>query len=68
MKFLSKQEIKELTGYTSSAKAIEVLTRQGIGFVTDVHGNIKTTWDAVNAVLIDSRENESIQPNFSHLR
>lgn len=64
MKFLTKQDIKVLTGYSNNAKAIEILTRQGIGFVTDVHGNIKTTWDAVNAALIKSSDNESTEPNF----
>jgi len=52
MGFLTKKDLKELTGYSSNNKAIQVLTRQGIGFVTDVNGNIRTTWEAVNAVLI----------------
>lgn len=68
MTLLTKQDIKELTGYSSNAKAIEVLTRQGIGFVTDVHGNIKTTWDAVNTALIRTNNNETNLPDFSHLR
>ncbi len=68
MQFLTKNEIKDLTGYTSSAKAIEVLTRQGIGFVTDINGNVKTTWDAVNAVLINKKDNEAYEPNFDNFR
>lgn len=67
MAFLSKQDLKELTGYSNNAKAIEMLTRQGIGFVTDVHGNIKTTWEAVNAALINSHNYKNSQPDFSHI-
>jgi len=67
MGFLTKNDLKELTGYSSNNKAIEVLVRQGIGFVTDVNGNIKTTWEAVNAALINSHEGRTFTPNFSHL-
>ncbi len=65
MGFLSKNDLKELTGYSSNNKAIQVLTRQGIGFVTDVNGNIKTTWEAVNAVLIGNHA--ATTPNFDAL-
>lgn len=68
MRFLTKNDIKELTGYSNSSKAIEVLTRQGIGYVTDINGNIKTTWDAVNAALINSHQSNTATPDFSHLK
>ncbi|MBL4574838.1 MAG: DUF4224 domain-containing protein [Opitutaceae bacterium] len=68
MKFLTKHELKELTGYSSSSKAKEVLTRQGIGFVTDAQGRIKTTPEAVNAALINTKETQVYEPNFNNFK
>jgi len=65
MGFLTKKELKDLTGYSTNNKVIEVLLRQGIGFVTDVNGNIKTTWEAVNTVLIGNHA--ATMPNFDAL-
>lgn len=64
-KLLSKEELKELTGYTDGNKIKKVLTCQGIGFVTDRNGRVKTTWDAVNAVLI--HDQTIAGPNFEAL-
>jgi len=68
MGFLTKKDIKELTGYSCNSKAIKVMKRQGIGFVTDMNGNIKTTWNAVNTALINSHGNRAHSPDFSHIQ
>lgn len=64
-KLLESKDLERLTGYKSNVKIASTLTRQGIGFVSDKDGNIKTTWQAVNAVLIGNKS--AALPDFSAL-
>jgi len=50
-RLLNKEELKELTGYSEQDKIKGVLMRQGIGFVSDKDGRVKTTWAAYDSSL-----------------
>ena len=50
--FLTTDEIEELTGAKTKLTQRNVLTRNGIGFVLRADGEIRVTWDVVNACLV----------------
>ena len=62
---LNEDELETLTGYKTSVKVAQTLRRQGIGFVSDKNGKVRTTWTAVNAVLIGNQT--AVQPDLSSL-
>ena len=64
-RILNDDELQELTGYKSPEKVAATLRRQGIGFVSDKDGRVRTTWTAVNAVLIGGQT--AVQPDLSSL-
>jgi len=64
-KLLNKNELKELTGYSEQEKIKTVLQKQGIGFVSDKDGKVKTTWVTVDAALASNQS--AAMPNFAAL-
>lgn len=63
---LSKEELKDFTGFTHAHKQKEILAAHGIGFVVNGKGEIKTTWQAVNSALA-SEKTEDEEPSLDFL-
>ncbi len=65
---LTPEELIELTGAKTTRKQIETLTKNKISFVLRSDGKIRTTWAAVNAVLLQKTKAEEQEPDLSFLR
>jgi hypothetical protein len=65
---LSPDDLIELTGSKNPGKQIEVLAKHGIKFITRTDGKIRTTWQAVNTVLLQKAITDEIEPNLDFLR
>lgn len=65
---LTHDDLTELTGSRSAKKQIEVLVKHGIKFIIRTDGKARTTWSAVNAVLLTKQKNEEQEPNLEFLR
>lgn len=67
-KLVSQEELVELTGSKRTEKQIAVLIKHSIKFVTRTDGKIRTTWEAVNAVLAQQAKVAEDEPDLDFLR
>ena len=66
---LTSDDLIELTGSKTVKKQMEVLKKHSIKFITRTDGKIRTTWTAVNTVLVTPRhKREDQEPNLDFLR
>ena len=56
---LTPQELEDLTGSPQPKKQMDVLSRDG---------KIRTTWAAVNSVLVQKAKNDEQEPDLDFLR
>lgn len=65
---LTTEELSEFTGSKTSKKQIKMLVDHGIKFVIRTDGKIRTTWAAIDSVLIQKAKDDGPEPDFSALR
>lgn len=68
MTALSEAELVDLTGAKRAGDQAKVLVQHKIKFITRLDGKIRTTWAAVNAVLLPTAKNEEQEPDLDFLR
>jgi len=67
-KILTNAEIADLTGAKNKDAQKKVLAENGIRFIVRADGRARTTWDAVNAVLVDVKKPVDFEPNLEFLK
>lgn len=65
---LTKEELKDFTGSPRVSTQKEILGKNGIRFIVNAKGEVKTTWQAVNSVLVSESRKEEFEPNLDFLR
>tara|TARA_R100000995_G_scaffold46354_1_gene21917 strand:- start:1032 stop:1220 length:189 start_codon:yes stop_codon:yes gene_type:complete len=60
--FLKEDEIKELTGYSTTSKQVDWLTSNRIMYFVNATNKVKVTWHAVNNPIKKVEE-----PDFSNV-
>ena len=65
-RFLTQDELRELTGTDSATKQMRILSEHGINYVRGVNNHIAVTWHSVNNPLTSQATDN--EPDFNALR
>lgn len=65
-RFLTQDELRELTGTDSATKQMRILSEHGINYVRGVNNHVAVTWHSVNNPVTPQTTDSG--PNFNALR